>query len=88
MGGAEAASSLALASSDTSEQEDKSALPVAKLMAKARHVGTPHLPQLVLGSNLKISIPDKAMCFSADSLIMTPALGKVILAYFTLLLPL
>jgi hypothetical protein len=30
-------------------------------MAKAKQVGTPHFPQLVLGSFLKISIPVRAM---------------------------
>ena len=38
-----------------------SALAAAKAMAKARQVGTPHWPQLVLGSILKISIPVNAI---------------------------
>jgi hypothetical protein len=33
-------------------------------MAKARHVGTPHSLQLVLGNNLKIWIPVNAMVFA------------------------
>jgi hypothetical protein len=61
IGGAEAAESLLLASSDTVGQALKSAFPAANCMAKARQVGTPHLPQLVLGSNLKISIPVSAI---------------------------
>jgi hypothetical protein len=30
-------------------------------MAKARHVGTPHLPQFVFGKSLKICIPVSAI---------------------------
>jgi hypothetical protein len=32
-------------------------------MAKARHVGTPHSWQLVFGSSLKMSIPDRAIIY-------------------------
>jgi hypothetical protein len=33
-------------------------------MAKARQVGMPHLPQLVLGNSLKICIPVRAINIS------------------------
>jgi hypothetical protein len=57
MGGAEASDNLALVSSETVGQAASSALLAANCMAKARQVGTPHFPQLLFGSNLKISIP-------------------------------
>jgi hypothetical protein len=60
MGGAEASSNWAFASSDTWGQAASSAFPAAKFMAKARQVGTPHSPQFVLGSNLNICIPVSA----------------------------
>src|SRR5512139_1642271 len=62
MGGAEASDSLALVSSETVGQAASSALPAASCMANARQVGTPHFPQLLLGSNLKISIPVSGIC--------------------------
>jgi hypothetical protein len=61
MGGAAASDSLLLASSETWGHLVSSVLPVARLMAKARQVGTPHSPQLVLGNSLKISIPVSAI---------------------------
>src|SRR4030067_473422 len=57
IGGAEASDSLLLASSETWGHLASSAFPAARAMAKARHVGTPHAWQLVLGNNLNISIP-------------------------------
>ena len=61
IGGAEASASWERVSWETVGQAFRSALPAASCMAKARQVGTPHLPQLVRGSNLKISIPVSAM---------------------------
>jgi hypothetical protein len=52
MGGAADSSSCVLASSDTSGHVLNSACLLASFMAKAKQVGTPHLPQLVFGSNL------------------------------------
>jgi hypothetical protein len=63
IGGADASSSFARASSDTYGQEASSAWPAASFMAKARHVGTPHSWQLVFGSSLKMSIPDRAILY-------------------------
>jgi hypothetical protein len=54
MGGAEAAESCSRASGETSGQASNSALPAAKLMAKARQVAAPHFLQLVFGKSLKI----------------------------------
>jgi hypothetical protein len=39
-------------------------------MAKARQVGTPQAPQLVLGSSLNISMPVNAMSLSLPSAIL------------------
>jgi hypothetical protein len=57
MGGAEASSRFAFASSVTWGQALNSALPEARFIAKARQVGTPQSPQFVFGSSLNISIP-------------------------------
>jgi len=57
MGGADASSNLALASSETCGQALNSAFPAASFIAKAKQVGTSHSPQFVFGSNLNISIP-------------------------------
>ncbi len=54
IGGADASASCSLASSETYGQLSSSALPEARFMAKARHVGTPHSLQFVFGRSLKI----------------------------------
>jgi hypothetical protein len=64
MGGADASISCAFDSSDTNGQAASSALPAARFIAKARQVGMPHLPQLVLGKSLKICIPVSAIDIS------------------------
>jgi len=44
---------LAFDSSETNGQAISSTFPAARFMAKARQVGTPHLPQFVLGRKFK-----------------------------------
>jgi hypothetical protein len=61
MGGADASASCAFDSSETNGQAMSATLPAARFMAKARQVGTPHLPQFVLGRSLKICIPVSAI---------------------------
>ena len=57
MGGSLAAPITFFASSEAYGHCDNSAFFCASFMANAMHVATPHSPQLVLGSNLNISIP-------------------------------
>ena len=61
MGGAEAVSNWALASSVTYGQADSSACRAASFMAKARQVAKPHSLQFVCGNTLYIAMPLSAM---------------------------
>jgi hypothetical protein len=58
-------------------------------MAKAKQVGTPHSPQLVFGSFLKISIPVRAISYSFSrklSALSTPLSAKTRISFSPFLL--
>ena len=61
IGGAAASPSVCFALSDASGQASRLACFAASFMANARQVGCPHFLQLVFGSSLNISIPERAI---------------------------
>jgi hypothetical protein len=66
IGGAADSANWVFDSSLTYGQSDSSTCLAANFMANAKQVGNPHSLQFVLGSNLYICIPDKAIFASLN----------------------